>query len=544
MHGPEGDARTVRLQESPYIVGRSETVQLSLPEDTMLSRQHLAFEWTGTGWQVRDLGSKNGTSVNGVSLVREKPLEPGDKIVAGRLVMEYERGRATVSPRSSGPVEFIDDAGQGVKPDATVILRLDSARVSGVSTGTLAAAERTQKRMDALVRAGRELASFQPLDELFRVTLEVALDSVGAARGVLLVLEQGVLVAKAHQGEGFRVSSVVRDKVMGERSSLLVRDTEMDNLLKGSKTIAQQFTRSLMAVPLQTETQVIGILYVDSPGVVRPFDADDLGLLTVFANIAAIRIEHARLLEVEQAEQLMARELEQAADIQKGLFPAAPPNVPGWDLAGRSLPCHSVGGDYFDYLQMADGRLLVVVADVSGKGLAASLLMSSLQARVQALAELETDVALLVGRLNRSLRANTPVNKFITGFFAALDPATGAIEYSNAGHNPPVLARRGGGVEQLTAGGPVLGILPDIPYEKGKAKLEPGDCLVMFSDGVSEAPNVRDEEFGEEAVAQIATACIGRSADEVLMEIARQLSVFLGECSPVDDVTLMVARRV
>jgi phosphoserine phosphatase RsbU/P len=423
VHGPEGDLRTVRLVESPFVVGRSESVHLSLPEDTMLSRQHLAFEWTGSGWQVRDLGSKNGTSVNGVSLVREKALTPGDKIVAGRLVLEYEKGKAPL-PRPSGPVEFVDDGGIAVKPDATVILRLDSARVSGVSSGvTAAAAERTQKRMDALVRAGRELASFQPLEDLFRVTLEVALDSVGAARGVLLVAEGGDLVAKAHQGEGFQVSSVVRDKVMREKASVLVRDTEMDALMRGSKTIAQQLTRSLMAVPLQTETQVIGILYVDSPGVVRPFDADDLSLLTVFANIAAIRIEHARLLEVEQAERMMARELEQAADIQKGLFPASPPVVPGWDLAGRSLPCHSVGGDYFDYLTLPDGRLLVVVADVSGKGLAASLLMSSLQARVQALAELETDVARLVGRLNRSLRANTPENKFITGFFAALDPA-------------------------------------------------------------------------------------------------------------------------
>jgi serine phosphatase RsbU (regulator of sigma subunit) len=218
--------------------------------------------------------------------------------------------------------------------------------------------------------------------------------------------------------------------------------------------------------------------------------------------------------------------------------------LPGLQLSGRSLPCRSVGGDYFDYVPMADGRIFVVVADVSGKGLAASLLMSSLQARVHALCELQTDVAKLVSRLNHSTKANTPDNKFITGFFAAIDPVTGEMEYANAGHNPPVIARQNGKVELLTAGGPVLGILPNINYVGGRTKLETGDLLVMYSDGVSEAPNAKDEEFGEEAVAQIAASCLDRSADEVLMEIARQLRAFLGECSPTDDVTMVVARKL
>jgi serine phosphatase RsbU (regulator of sigma subunit) len=331
---------------------------------------------------------------------------------------------------------------------------------------------------------------------------------------------------------------------MRERASLLVQDASNDSLLRASQTIVQQKIKSLMAVPLQTESQVIGILYVDTPNILYPFDAEALSLLTVFANIAAIRIEHARLVEVEHAERLLTHDLEQAADIQRSLFPQSPPVLPGLQLSGRSLPCRSVGGDYFDYVPMADGRIFVVVADVSGKGLAASLLMSSLQARVHALCELQTDVAKLVSRLNHSTKANTPDNKFITGFFAAIDPVTGEMEYANAGHNPPVIARQNGKVELLTAGGPVLGILPNINYVGGRTKLETGDLLVMYSDGVSEAPNAKDEEFGEEAVAQIAASCLDRSADEVLMEIARQLRAFLGECSPTDDVTMVVARKL
>ncbi|MBM3783427.1 MAG: FHA domain-containing protein [Acidobacteria bacterium] len=544
LTGPDQAPSKIRLDASPFIIGRAETVQLSMPSDTMLSRQHCAFEWTGSYWQVRDLGSKNGTAINGQPLIREHKLLPGDMVVLGRHTLEFEKSKAAEGGARNSPLVFVEDEPQ-LKPDSTFVIRLDNASIVAKPVVGSAPAEldRAQKRMEALVRAGRELASFRSLTELFEVVLDLALDSVGAKRGVLMTIESGELVSRANRGDGFRVSTAVRDRLMRERSSLLVQDASADSLLKSSATIVQQRVRSLMAVPLQTETQVIGLLYVDSPNIVHPFDADDLSLLTVFANIAAIRIEHARLVEVEHTERLMTHDLDQAADIQRSLFPQSPPAVAGLDLSGRSLPCRAVGGDYFDYIFLPDGRLLTIVADVSGKGLAAAILMSSLQARVQALAEVETDVAKLVSRLNHSLKANTPDNKFITGFFTAIDPATGEMEYSNAGHNPPVIVRQSGVVELLTKGGPVLGILPNIPYAGGHARLYPGDLLVAYSDGVSEAPNAKGDEFGEDTVAEIAVACRDRSADEVLMEIARQLRVFLGELSPVDDVTMMVVRK-
>lgn len=546
LTGPDGASRPVRLNASPFVMGRSEVVSLPMPGDTMLSRQHCAFEWSNNAWVIRDLGSKNGTTVNGNNLIREHRLYPGDRIVAGRQILEFEVHKTTQPKPPASPLEFVeDDAGVPMRPDSTFIIRLDSANFSAKPVGGPSLElERANRRMEALVRAGRELASFKPIESLFDITLELALDAVSAKRGVLMTLENGELITRANKGDGFRVSSAVRDKVMRERASLLVQDASADSLLRASQTIVQQNIKSLMAVPLQTESQVIGILYVDSPNLLHPFDAEALSLLTVFANIAAIRIEHARLVEVEHTERVMMHDLEQAADIQRSLFPQAPPLLPGLELSGRSLPCRSVGGDYFDYVPMADGRTLVVVADVSGKGLAASLLMSSLQARVHALCELETNVAKLVSRLNHSIKANTPDNKFITGFFAAVNPDTGEMDYSNAGHNAPVLVRQTGRIELLTAGGPVLGILPNITYAGGTTRLEKGDLLVMYSDGVSEAPNSKDEEFGEEAVGQIAAACLGRTADEVLMEIARQLRAFLGECSPTDDVTMVVARKL
>ena len=544
VQGQDGPQRLLRVVESPFVVGRADTAALASPADTMLSRLHCALEFLDNRWTVRDLGSKNGTSVNGQPLTQAHPLSPGDTITAGHLVITFQPQQSRQATVRS-PLEFVDEPHAEAPASSTVIFRLDPAKLSPVALpSSPQTPDLTTRRIDALVKAGKELAGFRPLNELFEVILDLSLQAVDAKRGVLMTIENGQLLARAHRGEGFRVSKAVRDKVINESSSLLVRDASLDALLQSSATIVQQRIRSLMAVPLQTDTHVTGLLYVDATDFVRSFDANDLSLLTVLANIAAIRIEHSRLLEVEQAEKFMARELEQAAEIQRGLLPRQTPEIPGLQLAGRSAPCRSVGGDYFDFFPLADGRLAFLVADVAGKGLSAALLMSNLQARVQALMEVESDIARLVTRLNHSLKANTPDNKFITGFFAILDPRTGSMTYTNAGHNPPVLVRRNGKAELLTAGGPVLGILPNIPYLGGQTILAPGESLVLYSDGVSEAPNSAGEEFGEDAIAQIALACHDRSAQETMLEIGRQLRAFLGDRQPVDDVTLLIVRRL
>ena len=157
-----------------------------------------------------------------------------------------------------------------------------------------------------------------------------------------------------------RISSAVRDRVLESRTSVLVRDTALDEALRKRHSIVAQSVRTLMAVPLQTDDKVIGLIYVDSPEFFRQFTTDDLNLLTVLANVAGIRIERERLAEVEQAERLMAAELEQAAEIQRQLLPSAAPSVPGLDLAGYTAPCRTVGGDYYDFLTLPDGRIGLV----------------------------------------------------------------------------------------------------------------------------------------------------------------------------------------
>jgi phosphoserine phosphatase RsbU/P len=358
-------------------------------------------------------------------------------------------------------------------------------------------------------------------------------------------LEGEELVPRAARGEGFRISGAVRDRVIKEKTSLLVRDARLDEAFAGRMSIVQQQIRSMLAVPLQTDDRVIGLIYLDSPHFVHEFTKDDLNLLTVMANVAAIRIEHTRLAEVEQAERILARDLEQAAVIQRGLLPVSAPVVPGLDLAGYNAPCRTVGGDYYDFLTYPDGRVAMLVGDVAGKGMPAALLMSSLQARVQVLFDDPVDLAALVTRLNRIITSNCPSNRFISFFFGVLDPKTGVLTYVNAGHNPPLLVHRTGDVEKLEGTGVILGILPVAKYEQRTCTLEPGDVVVLFSDGVTEActPDT-DEEFGEDRLAAALAELKDLPAQSIIESINQQVQEFTAGAPPADDITLVIAKRL
>jgi serine phosphatase RsbU (regulator of sigma subunit)/pSer/pThr/pTyr-binding forkhead associated (FHA) protein len=537
---PDGQIKTVPLQGDRFTVGRSSTAELCFPDDAGLSRQHMVLERDGDDWTVQDLASKNGTLVNNIPLRAKLKLKPGDRITAGHLAIVFDDKGAGARP-ADGVVFF--ETGESDPPStSTIFTSLEGA----LSSQTIVdrPGQHGAKQVQALIRAGQELAGRGTLADLFPLILDLAIEGVGAQRGVVMALEGERLEVKANKGEGFRISSAVRDRVINEKASVLVRDAQLDEAFRERMSIVEQKVRTLMAVPLQTEKRTIGLIYVDSPNLFRAFTKDDLSLLTVMANVAAIRIEHARLSEVEEMERRMARELDQAAEIQRSFLPASAPVVAGADLAGYNAPCRTVGGDYFDYFTYPNGRVAMVLGDVSGKGMPASLMMMGLQARVQVLADEPQNLAAVINRLNKITCQNCPSNRFITFFFCVLDPATGELAYCNAGHNPPVIVRANGTVEYLGGGGPVLGILPAANYSEYRAKLEPGDALAIYSDGVTEATNAKDDEFGDERFAEVLTANRQKSAPEIVAAVNQALTDFAAGSPQADDITLIVARRV
>jgi sigma-B regulation protein RsbU (phosphoserine phosphatase) len=272
------------------------------------------------------------------------------------------------------------------------------------------------------------------------------------------------------------------------------------------------------------------------------------GLDTRSAGQTALALEVARLTtaigrEMAQRERLN-RELEIAKEVQEHLFPQRLPSVPSLDYCGRCLPAREVGGDYYDFLELPEARLGVAIGDVSGKGIGAALMMASLEASLRSLASVCADLAELMTRVNSLIYEASSASRYATLFYAEYDPRTHRLTYVNAGHNPPVILRKSDGacqVFRLDACGPVIGILRQ-PYKQESFPLEPGDLVVLFTDGVSESMNTRNEEWGEDSLIEFAKTCHGLAAFEVMTRILAAAEAFAGGASQHDDMTLVVFR--
>jgi serine phosphatase RsbU (regulator of sigma subunit) len=536
IHCPDGQTKTIELKGAQVTLGRASVTELCFPEDAGLSRQHLRFEQEGEDWIIKDLGSKNGTLLNSIRLSESTRLRPGDRITAGHLVMVYDDPGGKPAAPAAGVTFFQPPAEE---PTSSTVITSPKGLLAGKTLETSAL------HMRALINAGNELAKEGPLPVLFERILALSIEAVGAERGVLMTLEpEGELVVRAAKGNTFRISSAVRDRVINTHVSVLVRDAQLDDAFRARQSIVEQRVRTFMAVPLLAKDRLIGLIYVDSPSLTRVFTKDDLNLLTVMANTAAIRIEHARLAEVENRERIIARDLEQAADIQKRFLPGNAPEVPGLDLAGHNAACRTVGGDYYDFFAYPGGRVAMVLGDVSGKGMPAALLMTSLQARVHGLLlEEPQNLGDVMTRLNRLTASNCPSNRFITFFMCMLDGAAGDMVFSNAGHNPPLLMRANGTAEWLDEGGTVLGIMPMIRYEQAACRLEPGDVLVIFSDGVTDASDPQGDDFGEARLAAVVAEHRHEGSVEIVQAVNRSIADFTAGTPLPDDLTLLVARR-
>lgn len=541
ISGPDGAPARAQLLKTPLTLGRSVDNDLAYPHDPWLSRYHLRFEQREKTWWIRDCESRNGTLLNSAGIKSAQPIKAGDKILAGHLTIDV---RERPSEAQRPVISFVArEEGDRSTSEATFVTSLDKVLGKAVEHRPLREGGSAARMVSALIRAGQELVTHQPLDQLFSTILDLSLSAVDARRGVILTLDEGELQVRASKGDGFAISTSVRDQVLRDKRSLLISDAMRHDSLSKQESIVLTRVRSMMAAPLQTGEHVIGIIYVDNGVILRPFSQDDLDLLTVMANVAAIRIENVRLAEVEQNEKIMEADLAQASEIQRSLLPTEPPAYDGWELAGLNLPCRTVGGDYFDFIPYQDGRLAVVVGDVSGKGLPAALLMSSLQAKVQMLRETNPSPSQAVSILNRSLTERCPLGKFITFFYALLDPVSGALEYSNAGHNYPLLLRRDGSVETLTGSGLVMGLFSGVHYEVKKTTLRQGDLLVLYSDGVTEAANSEDVEFGEESLAEFLAVRKNIRCEDIVNQLVEHMRKWRGAMSFADDFTVVLVRR-
>lgn len=416
----------------------------------------------------------------------------------------------------------------------------------------------TAKLLD---RKLRELRSLQGLGETVYSTFDEERVARKAARlaqsltgadmaWVVIDSEEGRRVAGAGAPMASKVEQgwidALEPAVASVSKALLINNFPRSRLFEGSGPL-QGAVGSLMACGLRTADGAIGLLLVASSGKFG-FMEEERGLFENFAGQVAMGIQNARLVEANIERERFQEELNLARGIQKSLLPAAIPEVRGYSIAADSIASNHVGGDYYDVIPLQDGRVALAIADVSGKGAAAALLMSALQATLHTLLRRPAPADEIVGMLNEETCRRMPEDKLITFFLAVLEPRTGRLAYCCAGHDPPLLVRRDGTTEQLNSGGLVLGVFPGAEYAAGSAAMDPGDLLVMFTDGVTETMEEKAgeevSEFGRDRLARTMVHHRSESSREIFASLLRVLDSFRGEAARTDDVTALIVKRM
>jgi serine phosphatase RsbU (regulator of sigma subunit) len=538
-------------------LGRSARNDLCIP-DPFASRVHAEVRREGEEYYLQDLGSANGTLYNGGTVEGTVPLTSGGRIQIGETEIVFDDG----TYHSSMGATMITDNSSTSLPEATIALASGDRTTSGLLEAIEGARSKPEKSVVAqaaregdllalISKVGITLLSSSTLEQTLEQIVSLVFEAVPADRCLLMMRDEHseelrVAVARLRDRAGevgeIRVSRNVMDEVVIRGKSVLTSDAQHDPRF-ASGTVVLQGVRSVLAVPLGDSEKVFGIIYADSPIAEGRFTEDHLKVLTTLASVAAIRVENARLVEARFQQERLERELQLAMEIQQRFQPAAPPTVPGYELQGISFPCYEIGGDYYDFIQRDDGRLVIALGDVSGKGTAAALLMSSLHAAIHAQTGSHETLVETISAVNRYLADNIPPNRFVTLFYAELDPSSGALSFLNAGHNPPLIVHAAGTVEQLASGGLPLGIKADADYREGRTHLQMGDVLVIYSDGVTEAASPTGEEFGPTRLYEVVSRNVDASAAGIRDRIESALTKFSQGTQAADDITLVIVKR-
>jgi len=520
--------RSVQVDKPVFIIGRRTSADLQVVSRDV-SREHARITREADQYLIADCGSRFGTFINGDAVVGPRVLLHGDRIRLGQTDV----------------VDLVfladDETASGLRDAGSNITSL--------------------KQMTAILNGLRALGSGRVLDEVLTLVLDGALEVTTADRGfIMLASEKDELqfrIARARGGralEGslFTTSQKIPREVFETGQSRVVSDLfEGDLAAAHGGTIATGI-RHVLCVPLcvatiaaapgeQSHNRTIGVLYLDGRdrGITR--SAALVSSLEAFATQAALAIEGARLY-AESAERAKAeREWRVAAEIQQTLLPAPQWRGPTCDLAATSAPCRTIGGDFFDYLDLPNGAFGFTLGDVAGKGPPAALLAAAVQSNFSAHAPVARDPADLMTRLNLALLRRAVDARFATMFFGSIT-SDGVVQYSNAGQEPPVVVRANGVVDHLEIGGPVLGLLGGATYDYGHTVLKPGDILMMCSDGVTEARNVDGDEFGGNRLAMLLRDAHGHEPETVLERVLTAVREFAGREPQTDDITALVLR--
>jgi sigma-B regulation protein RsbU (phosphoserine phosphatase) len=539
---PDGARRYVRVTQMPFLIGRgAETGNHLQLADRRISRNCAAIVTEASKFYIEDRGQRRGLFVNGEK-VESRELQDGDSITFG-LDDSYEIIYRSAANASTDSLPHL-------------LTRIEHITSSEPGSGGL-------RKLNLLLEATTLLHSQLPLDTVLGHMLDHAVSVTDADRGLLLEADdKGALkVRLARRSGGMRLppeslspSQTAIQLALRRQSAVITEDlAQADMDLQAAQSIVAQRLRAVVVIPLYAMSRAntdqsminikrgdfLGVLYLDSR---RPaaFSKLDRQILDALAADAASILDNARLVERERERQRLEQEIGIARDIQQALLPKNFRDYPHLSVSGINFPCLAVGGDYFDVFPLGDSRTAFLLADVSGKGLGAALCTNLLQGALSGMT-LGTDPARVFNHVNRFLCDHSEIGRYATMFFGILDEQ-GHLEYINAGHPSPFLIRRGVAEDVFTEGSYPVGLVPEAEYTVVCLQLEPGDTLVLFSDGVTEAMDPAEQLFGVPRLREVLTGHLQTPLDELQRIVLESVENFSRGASQADDLTLLLVR--
>jgi len=558
----------INLENDVTVIGRLPECDIVL-EPIGVSRRHAEIHKDGTSYSLVDLGSRNKTILNGTELQGnvKQLLKPNDRISICGVEFVYapaappKKVEAAPAVVEAPPTMFAESARVMEVTASDGAEESEFVTLEAASSSTSASKVRPEVKLKAIIEITRSLSNELRIDSVGPRILDSLMQIFpGAERFVLMLQDPSSkrLVMKAFkhrpQKRSFlqttpddevptRISQSIVDRVLGQNKAVLSQDAGSDANLAASASIADLKIRSVMCVPLLTpDNKALGILQLDTSDS-RQFNEDDLDLLAAVASQAAISIQNAASLESLLARERLDRDLKIAEQVQKRFLPRKVPTIAGYEFFAHYQPTYQVGGDYYDFVHLDDNRIALAVADVSGKGVAASLMMAKFSGDTRFCVMAENAPAAAATRLNNLFCAAGIEDKFITLGLCVLDASTRKLTSASAGHTPILIRRADGRVDEVGQDivGLPLGVMEDTEYQETEVQLDPGDVLILYSDGVTDARSRADELYDSSSNHRLLTrlaqssggpAAVGRS-------ILQDIREFSADNSQADDITLV-----
>ncbi len=539
----DGEAIGFRLTDDVTVLGRAPECQIQL-DSNMVSRRHAQVTRDQDTYFVEDLGSGNGTFLNGKRVDARTALKANDRLKLGPILLRFETGSGSppgVSAKDTTGVEIGDVT-------ATIMESADNTSGFGVLQ------VQPEAKLRAVIEIARSLAGTVDMQAIVPRILDTLFTIFPQAdRGCVLLKDAEtanmVPVAQKHRNadadETVKLSRTILNKVLSERTGILSADATSDSRFEASASISSLTIRSMMCVPLLgLDGTPMGVINLDTQNVLSRFNKDDLDLLLAVAGQAALSYENARLLTSHMEKLKQDSEMAIARNVQQALLPKTLPQAPGYDFFASYDSALAVGGDYYDAMLLDDGKVCLSFGDVAGKGVPASLVMSRISSVVRSTLQYVDDVGEAIRAINNHMCSSAVEGRFVTYILALVDTRSHEVQLSIAGHMSPMIRKADGTIEEFdeeSVGVPV-GVIEDYPYDVLSRPIEPGETVLIYTDGVSEAMNPKGELYGEKRVREFLRKSKGNAAEIGKALLADVRSHANGRAQN-DDITIMIFSR-